>query len=112
MKLEAGNYIVKVKGVHFGSTHILRVYYEGRDKYFQFDASKGYKVSKDDEPWELANFKILEKLERKLEYKGIEVTVEFGDSVRGYHFVMKSRNSAALDRIKNQFPRMWKQFCV
>jgi len=110
LKLDPGNYIVKIRGVHFGSTHILRVFWEGRTKYFQFDSSYPYKVSRDDEPWELERFKILERLERKIEYTGREIEVSFADKVSGHCFSMKTKNKAAFKRVLTEFPRFWKGF--
>lgn len=110
MKLDPGNYIVKIRGIHFGSTHILRVFFDKGVKYFQFDSSYPYVVTKDDEPWELENFRVLEKLERKLDYSKREILVSFCDRKSGHSFEIKSKNKAAFKRTISEFPRFWKGF--
>ncbi len=109
MKLDVGSYIVKVRGVHFGSNHILRVRRISGDKYFQIDAGIPYIVERDNESMELEKYKIVKKLQRKIEYQSCHIEVKFHDD-DGNDFVFVARNASAFERIKEQFPRLWDQF--
>lgn len=109
MRLDPGSYVVKSKGIVFGEYHILRVKRMGRDIFWQFDAGLPYLVSKDQEILEMENFKIVKQLKKKMEYKKCEVEVRFTDE-DGHEFILKAKNEVALERIKEQFQRLWDNF--
>lgn len=105
MKLDTGYYKIKWRRRQFAPISYLRVTYQGKDKYFQFDHGQPYKVTLDDETFEIQNFTILKKITKPLDFRSPLITVSFNDE-DGDHCEMKARNLSSFERILEQFPRL------
>jgi len=116
VKLDPGYYIVRMRGMHFGCDHVLRVFRKGKEKYFKFDAEDPFFVDNDNESYELEKFVIAEQLSGKIDYQGFTGTIGFsaetlnGSRKNSYEFSFGFTSEEDLNKVKRDFPRLWMKF--
>ena len=112
MKVDPGYYKVEIKDGFFRTRyHYLRVYY-GKDKkkYLQLDHGIPELAENTEERF-IENYIIVKKITKPIEINKLHVNVKWTDE-DGHEFEMGARNSYALDRIFELFPRLKKVFFV
>lgn len=111
MKLDVGYYKIKWRGKHFSPISYLRVTYQGKIKYYQYDHGLPFTVNAEQEVDEMERFKILKKITKPIEVIKPTISVTFYDE-DGDQCEMKARNLSAFERILEQFPRLKKLLSI